>query len=72
MSASTVGDNPYSKAEANGRFVIIKLELTNRKDEPATIAESNIGLIGGNGKKYSTSDDAIFAVRPRGFRQRCD
>ena len=61
-TAQTIGDGPYTQEKANGRFVVVKLTLTNRKDEPATILEDNIRLIGGNGKNYSTSDDAIFAL----------
>jgi len=52
----------FMKEQANGRFVVIKLQLTNRKDEPAMIISENLRLIGGNGKNYSTSDDALFAV----------
>lgn len=66
-TAKTLGDNPYTKEKANGQFVIVKLQLTNKKDEPATILEDNIRLIGGNGKNYSTSDDALFAVEDAGF-----
>jgi hypothetical protein len=36
--------------------------LTNQKDEPKTILEDNIRLIGGNRKNYSVSDDALLAL----------
>lgn len=62
-TAQTLGDASIgTDVEANGTFVIVKLTLTNRKDEPATIIEDNMRLIGGNGKNYSTSDDALLAV----------
>jgi Domain of unknown function (DUF4352) len=62
-TTKTVGEQTYGTgAKANGRFVIVKLSLTNRKNEPATILEDNIRLIGGNGKNYSVSDDALLAL----------
>lgn len=60
--AQTVGDNQFTRVKANGTFVVVRLKLTNKEDEPATISEDNIRLIGGNGKNYSTSDDAILAL----------
>lgn len=65
-TAKSLGDS-FTKEKANGKFVVVKLSLTNRKDEPATIAEDNIRLIGGNGKNYSVSDDALFAVDDQSF-----
>jgi hypothetical protein len=65
-TASAVGDS-FTRERANGEFVIVSLKLTNRKDEPATIAEDNIRLIGGNGKNYSVSDDALFALEDQSF-----
>jgi hypothetical protein len=65
---SSIGDKSIGLDEkANGVFVVVKLELTNRKDEPATILEDNIRVIGGNGKNYSVSDDAIFALDDQSF-----
>ncbi len=65
---SSIGDKSIGLDEqASGTFVVVKLELTNRKDEPATIIEDNIRLIGGNGKNYSTSDDALFALDDQSF-----
>jgi hypothetical protein len=61
-SAKSIGDNQFTRTKANGQFVVVKLTLTNRKDEPATILESNLKLVGGNGKTYSTSTDALLAV----------
>lgn len=61
-TAQQLGDNQFNRVDANGRFVIVKLTLTNRKDEPATILDDNIRLVGGNGKNYSVSDDALLAT----------
>lgn len=59
--SQSVGDS-FTKEEANGTFVTVKLKLTNEKDDPATISESAITMVGGNDKAYSTSDDALLAV----------
>lgn len=61
-TTDSLGSNEFDTVKANGQFVVVKLTLTNREDEPATILEDNIRLIGGNGKSYSTSTDAILAV----------
>jgi hypothetical protein len=66
-SASTVGDDEFTRTKANGEFIVIKLKLTNRKDEPATISESAIKVIGGNKKQYSTSSDALLAFPDQTF-----
>ncbi|HEY8083434.1 MAG TPA: DUF4352 domain-containing protein [Solirubrobacterales bacterium] len=50
----------YTGATANGTFVVVDIQLTNEEDEPATILEDNIRIVGGNGSTYSTSDDAIL------------
>lgn len=60
--ASTLGETEYDQVTASGGFIVVKLTLTNRKDEPATILIDNIRVIGGNGKNYSVSDDAILAA----------
>ena len=44
-----------------GVFVVVELTLTNEKDEPATILEDNVRLLGGNGKEYTTDLDAALA-----------
>lgn len=51
-TASEVGDR-LTGAKANGEFVIVELELTNEENEPATILEDNIRLIGGNGSEFT-------------------
>lgn len=52
--------NQYTGAAANGKFIVVDIQLTNEKDEPATIFADNIRILGGNGSSYSTSDDAMF------------
>lgn len=60
-TAQTVGDQ-YVGETASGVFVLIDLNLTNRKKEPATITEANISLIGGNGSTYSQDTEASFSL----------
>ncbi len=66
-TARTVGDDEFTRARANGEFIVVKLKLTNRKDEPATISESAIKVIGGNDKSYTTSSDALLAFDDQTF-----
>ena len=61
-TAEVIGDPDLGGARANGRFVIVSLELTNRKDEPKAIAADNVRLIGGNGNQYSVSTDVLTGV----------
>jgi len=60
-TTSSVGSS-YAKTNANGEFIVIDLTLKNEENEPATILEDNLKLIGGNGSQYSTSTDASLAV----------
>ena len=61
QAADSVGAG-ILKEQANGKFVIVKVELTNTKKEPATIMSNSLTLVGGNGSAYSVSDDALLAV----------
>lgn len=60
-TASEIGDS-ITQEKANGEFVLIEVELTNEETEPSTILSENLVLIGGNDSRYTTSDDALFAV----------
>jgi Domain of unknown function (DUF4352) len=51
-TARAVGGQ-YTKTKADGKFVVVNLTLTNKKDEPATILEDAVRLVGGNGKEYT-------------------
>lgn len=59
-TAQSVGGE-FNKTQADGKFVIVDLTLTNLKDEPATILEDAVRLVGGNGKEYTTDTDAFAA-----------
>ncbi len=67
QKAKVLGETEFDRVKANGQFVIVRMTLTNKEDEPATILEDNIRLVGGNGKNYSTSDDALFAFPDQSF-----
>jgi hypothetical protein len=58
-TARTLGDQ-FTKTKADGKFVVVNLTLTNKKDEPATIIEDAVRLVGGNGKEYTVDTDAAF------------
>lgn len=51
----------FNKSQADGRFVIVDLTLTNLEDEPATILEDAVRLVGGNGNEYTTDSDTFAA-----------
>lgn len=57
---SVVGSS-FSRVSADGVFVVVQLTLTNQKDEPATILEDAVRLVGGNGDEYTTDTDAFAA-----------
>jgi hypothetical protein len=44
---------------ANGIFVIVDVELTNRHQAPVTLMTKLPTLVGGNGTAHSTSGDAL-------------
>jgi hypothetical protein len=66
-TAQVLGESEFDRVKANGRFVIVSVCLTNRKNEPATILDDNMRLIAGNDKNYSTSDDALFTLADQSF-----
>jgi hypothetical protein len=60
-TAESLGSS-FTKTEANGVFVVVDLTLQNEENEPATVLEENLKLIGGNDSEYSTSTDAALAI----------
>jgi Domain of unknown function (DUF4352) len=59
-TAQAVGGE-FTREQADGIFVIVDLTLTNEKDEPATILEDAVRLVGGNGNEYTVDSDTIGA-----------
>ena len=60
-TASTIGDPDLLGARADGKFVIVSLNLTNHKDDTKTFLESMAKLKTADGKEYDTSDKAVAA-----------
>jgi hypothetical protein len=61
-AASTIGDPHLLGARADGKFVIVSLELTNNKDETKTFTDASAHIKTADGKKYETSNDAVMAL----------
>lgn len=59
-TASSVGQS-FTRAKADGVFVVVKIELNNRKDDTRTISSDAIKLVSG-GKTYDTDSDALLTV----------
>jgi Domain of unknown function (DUF4352) len=59
-TAQAVGGE-FNRTQADGIFVILDLTLTNLEDEPATIVEDAVRIVGGNGNEYTTDSDAFAA-----------
>jgi hypothetical protein len=60
-TATTIGDPELIGARADGKFVIVSLELTNNKDETKTFSEASAHIETADGKKYETSDKTVLA-----------
>lgn len=58
---SEVGES-FTEESADGIFVVVRIELTNLKNETRTIISDAVKLVGGNGKVYDTDSDALFSV----------
>ena len=59
-TAKAVGGE-FTRVRADGTFVIVNLTLTNEKDEPKTILEDAVRLVGGNGSEYTVDTDTVGA-----------
>jgi uncharacterized protein DUF4352 len=57
-TAKAVGGQ-FTRVKADGTFVIVQLTLKNEKDEPRTILEDAVRLIGGNGSEYTVDTDTL-------------
>jgi LysM repeat protein len=56
-----IGDPELLGARADGEFVVVDLNLTNKKNETKTFLESTAKLVTRDGKEYKTSDKAVMA-----------
>ena len=60
-TADKIGDPDLLGAAADGRFVIVSLELTNNKDETKTFSDAMAKIVTADGKEYETSDKAVLS-----------
>jgi hypothetical protein len=60
-TASRVGDE-YFGSDADGVFIIVKIQLTNLKEDTRTIVSNAITLETTAGNSYEASSDAIIAI----------
>jgi RNA polymerase subunit RPABC4/transcription elongation factor Spt4 len=58
----TVGNNQFSKANAQGVFKVIKLRLTNNQKSAITVDSSSFKLVDSQGREFSHSTDAQVAL----------
>jgi hypothetical protein len=72
LSAETArsvgGELTRETAPAGTTYVIVRLELTNKKDETHRVVTEAIKLISANGKEYSPDTDASVAALSEGDR----
>jgi hypothetical protein len=57
---TTLGSEPLT-ARAGGAFLVLYLEVTNERDEPVTLRETDFVLVDGEGNEYGASPEGAFA-----------
>ncbi|MEU5841575.1 DUF4352 domain-containing protein [Rhodococcus sp. NPDC047139] len=57
---STLGDNPYLAAEAQGQFVIVTMTVSNISDQPKGLSPSDQKLIDEQGRTFSPDTSAAL------------
>ncbi|KLU59963.1 telomeric repeat-binding factor 2 [Peptococcaceae bacterium CEB3] len=60
-SASTIGDNQFATAKAQGIFKIVTLSITNNQTDAITVDANSFKLVDGRGRIFSPSSDATMA-----------
>jgi hypothetical protein len=67
-TSSSLGDTRYGLGtEADGKSVVVDLELTNNKDETKTFSESTAKIVTTDGKSYASSSEAIMGLGDDGL-----
>jgi hypothetical protein len=61
-SKAQVGDNQFSKKDAQGVFKIVKVTLTNNQKDAITIDANSFKLIDDQKREFSYSSEAQFAL----------
>jgi Domain of unknown function (DUF4352) len=62
-TAKQLGNAEFGLAEkANGTFVVVKLKVTSRKNESATLTDNSVKLVAPNGNTYDPDLDGTTAL----------
>jgi hypothetical protein len=61
-STKELGDNQFSKKEAQGVFKVVKLTITNNQKDAVTIDSDSFKLIDDKGREFSNSTDGQLAL----------
>ncbi|MFI6869712.1 DUF4352 domain-containing protein [Nocardia sp. NPDC050406] len=56
--AGSVGDNPYMKKDAQGVYIVVRVDVTNIGDKPQTYFGENQKLIDAQGKQFTNDSMA--------------
>lgn len=59
---STVGDNQFDTAKAQGIYKVVKVTLTNNQNDAITVDTDSFTLVDSKGRKFSPSTDAQTAL----------
>ena len=60
-SSQSIGDNEFSRADANGVFVVVPVSVKNGKSTSVTLSSGQASLVAG-GKQYDTDSSGEFAL----------
>ncbi len=60
-SSTSLGDNEFANATANGIFVVVPMTVKNNKSKTVTVNSSMVKLVAG-GKEYETDSEGEFAL----------
>ncbi|WP_182345770.1 DUF4352 domain-containing protein [Tomitella gaofuii] len=60
--ATSVGDNPYLTAEAQGQYTIVSMTVQNISDEPQGLAPTAQKLYDAQGREFSADSKASIAM----------
>jgi hypothetical protein len=60
-SSQSIGDNEFSRAQANGVFVVVPVTVKNGKSKSVTLSSGQATLVAA-GKQYDTDSSGEFAL----------
>ncbi|WP_433575175.1 DUF4352 domain-containing protein [Nocardia brasiliensis] len=62
---TTVGDNEFLKEDAQGEFILVRVDVSNIGSEPQTYFADNQKLIDDQGRSFTNDTAAELAVNPQ-------